>query len=243
MMEPFSTYEYLTAEFTPEEIAKVFSDKTGKKYALKSSTRWGAYDWCGKYGDYVLTMNDKRDVCSSEQNCQLIKFAVLMSPLLYEQTDKIEVYDDTGFLAHYSLGKDTMKCGMYKGRLTLKYVDTKKASTELTVKFIQKYKNTGLPPDPFMRPPMKTLVETKLKLPKTDDMIKGDRICSICTEEVVGFEHIHMTTCGHVFHSKCINEYIIAKGCTEERVEFCKHYCKHSDYVTLYSCPNCRTMV
>ena len=240
IVDLFTMYTTFCKDFSEDIVTKVLSDKTGEEYAIKCETSLGAYDWCGGGNRYILIMNEERNICANSGNSQLVNLTVLMSPKLYGKVDTIEVYDATGFLAHYSLGLSGF---MYKGSFVLKYVDTKEAPTKISVKLRHKKKDIDMSPYSFRRPPMETVVEEKIELPKTEDVIKGGRTCPICVEDVEGFADLHLTKCGHVFHSKCINEYIVSKGCTEERSEFCKHHCRHSDYITEYSCPKCRTMV
>jgi len=69
------------------------------------------------------------------------------------------------------------------------------------------------------------IINTYLYLRKTLYYKNDKPICSICLDELFYKEIIHKTICNHIFHHKCIYDYVKLNKYDE------------------YNCPNCRKCI
>lgn len=184
---------------------------------------FGNYQWCYNKGKYVLSGN-------GNEGSRMVKVIVTMNKKLFEETDVVEIIDETGFLAQYttSILASTQITLFFQ----LKYVDF---DTDLTVncrKFVPCDINKI-----FSRHPMTTIESIKVHIPALTT--KGEDKCTICLEEILKNDNKkHVTECQHIFHEKCLIHYLEK---TNHSCQFnCRPICKHESTYKNFNCPNCK---
>lgn len=209
-----------------------------KLVTVKHKTCFGPYDWCGDCynSGYFLTSKKERNICALSGNAQMIKIDIEMSQSLLNQIDNIEVYDETGFLAHYTYEKlETQRQRFF---FQLKYVDSLNKSTNMIIKFqkfLPRHKNSS----PFSRSPRKTIHQETITIPVVD--VKGDHDCAFCLEPVDMKLDGYLSECSHLFHSTCIFKYLTTKKYLKEHT--CSRFCKHSNKVKPFPCSICNDIL
>jgi hypothetical protein len=76
------------------------------------------------------------------------------------------------------------------------------------------------------------------KIPKINTIT--DDVCSICIDEINDKNLIYIGNCNHIFHMKCMIDYIEYNKLFEELDDYCKIHCKHPRKNKKYICPLCR---
>jgi len=203
------------------------------------SCSYGNFAWCGndynhnKSGMYLSMNVDKMndgDTCK-----MLVTILTRMNEELYKLTDHIEIYDNTGFLANYSVNDITHP--FYFFRFT---VDEKLVNTPLKILFRQfaEKEYTG-----FGIRRMNTIFETSIKIPDVKTMCDYKE-CSICLEEVTDKKNIYISPCKHLFHLSCIFSYLEKNDLLLPMDETCIAFkCSHSKKPKNFLCPNCQTTI
>lgn len=223
--------------------AKYIVDTINKLHPLKTDVNVrlsiGNYEWCGnnydgnKSGHYLTPYNDK----SSEK--VLINLTTKMSKRLFREIDIIEIYHicdgGRGFCANYSTN------GLNNPHKTFFELQPKYGTfgDSLIINY-----SKILPRDPkmgiFSRAPMKIIHTEIVKIPFLE--IKGSNDCAICSGPVDSKRYI--TTCQHLFHSKCIFEYLDSTNKLLPLANHCVQFmCGHARKCDPFECPICKNLL
>lgn len=87
---------------------------------------------------------------------------------------------------------------------------------------------------------------TGVRKPEKNIMTSDKLVCVICSENYhVGDEIYSLDSCGHTFHQKCINDWIVSQCdmCRHIGVKSFTFHCSHTattTYVSATKCPLCR---
>lgn len=199
---------------------------------------YGEFAWCcnGDESGYYLSLVKDR---TYPQKKLLLCIKIVMSRALLNATDRIELYDATGFLASYNTKPITTT--NYSACLK---IDTSLQKTTMQVLF-RKFLPIPTGASPFARTPMETVFKTSFVIQSMT--LSGDSTCSICLEEPTD-DAKYVTPCGHVFHMSCIYDYLHAKEFIRPMPELCSKYCcshgsGHSPKPGPFACPVCRRTV
>lgn len=191
---------------------------------ITPQAQYGNFAWCGNQassGTY-LSRNIDRGFCSYPDKKILITLNVELSDELTRVANKIMVYDPSGFLAHYNTRPLSQ---IYSGKFQ---THEKFQGQELTVeighmadrKFIE-------------------IVSYKITIPILK--VLGDASnCAICIEPIAQSDYdtnVYISPCAHIFHSKCIFEYLELSGNISEP---CWAHCTHGPKPKDWTCPICR---
>jgi len=213
------------------------SEKNDFKVNIKLETFYGKYDWCCVNGisGYTLSVNPKQSSCSYSKIGQMVKIDIFINQELLDKIDIIEMYDKTNFLAQYSVEKLKNKNSFF---FQLQYVNTKESETVLNILF-RKILPRKVGRFTLCRPPMQTILSEKITIPILN--FKGDIKCAICLEEVDDDKYI--SKCKHLFHNKCIFNYIKFNDFINKLSKKCQQHCQHSEKPKPFPCPICRTIL
>lgn len=182
----------------------------------------GPYEWCGR-GESIDSANYLFSTNSTSR--KMLKIDIYMSKKLRKRINNIMVCNLQGGCVQYSFS-------------TPKHYSFYFSTTEkkLHIKFV-KYLPRPPGSHPLNPPPFKIIHQDKLKVPKLQ--IRGEHMCSICMEPAGVENDSYLSECKHIFHNKCIIDYLrtikkLKKDCDR---------CKHGENTQPFKCPNCNTLL
>jgi hypothetical protein len=234
------------------KINELFSIKCNNllKYQcrVKMENYFGSFMWCGNMSSptgsgYVLTNNNLKAEVKYALNLYLI-----MNDELFRETDFIDLYNCENFLMGYNVSSINSQFWS-----TSKLIDPKFIGTDITVIFSKKKalseKEEALVRKNFSRIPRQEIYTIKIKI---QDLIQyGDKTdCNICLESVNSDNDKYITPCGHLFHLKCIFEYLESKDELYPLHSQCARVypngnqsCCNARKIKIFNCPSCNQKV
>lgn len=206
---------------------------------IEVRTKFGRYGWCGNSdrsfcGNYLLCESKHQSVYGDTTK-QMICLIVHMPQNLLSQIQRIQVIDDTGFLAHYTYRKLTNP-----QTLIFKASKSDNPMKKLRVDY-QSYLERPPNAHPLSRTPLKTIYFEEVCVQPLH-VFDTDSLCPICHNKVSADPYI--SQCGHIFHIDCIFDYLRALGKFEGN-ERCDrpNGCGHGRTAEKFPCPVCRTII
>ena len=210
-------------------MSQDFFKKDSYEALVHVEVNQGKFEWCYQHGYWVLTQNNT-------EIKQFLRVNILMNKQLRADINKLEIYDETGFLAHYSI--EPIRNLYYRGEFSPLYVNMLRSDKNFKIKFGTKTVSSST----FSHNNhMKIVYEQDIIVRAISSTIKSDDICPICLESAT-IEKSHITPCMHKFHVECIEMDINIRG---KKINFfgCSEVCKHSSVIIDYECPVCRKRI
>lgn len=226
-----------------EEEQQDHGDKKAKKVDvtspfhadIKTTVSFGQWGWCGlapvggKLG-HNLSLVPAFEVSPGPQPYRY-NINIKMNDELFAVCDQIHLKRD-GFCLQYT----TKTLNQHE---VMEFVcEDKYAGETIDVVFLQNVPTPGH--DPWKRIPTKPLLNMQIVLPALK--ILGDQeICVICMDAATEMKYI--SPCGHLFHLKCIFQYLDHAKLLIKKSEMCSKYCHHSNTPKAFACPVCKTVI
>lgn len=210
---------------------------------------FGRYIWCGNsasiYGSgYYLNNN----LCSSDiygdARTHMLLLTVMYNKKLYNDTDIIQLYDHTGFLFGYSIGKLNENAWFTSKKIKQHHIGTDiilqfKKWIILTPNTKEKQHSN------HVRKQSVTIYEKIIHISQPIQY-SNNSICNICLDDVdkhnVG-DNKYLTHCGHLFHMNCFISYVKSKNAINPTHPRCNNegcICEKPDKV---NCPVCNKKI
>ena len=211
---------------------------------IEWKTKFGQFGWCGNsrrfsHGNHLLCENEYQSVYGKTAK-QFICLIIHMPPTLFSQLNRIQIIDDTGFLANYTVGDPI------KNPQTMIFKASK--SDSLTKKIRIDYQKI-LPriptAHPLSRSPMNTIFSEYVTIAAPYVYNHEECICAICQEIIDAYKSDHyISHCGHIFHMSCIFQYLRATNNMDQNRE-CETIfrCDHGATAKPFPCPSCRAIL
>src|SRR5947207_7614451 len=163
--------------------------------SVNIKTSYGKYAWCGNgydnigSGYYLSTIDDR----NYKDNKLLLDIVITMNTSLASKTDIIEIYDSTGFLAHYSYSELIRETGLlyYKCRYT---TGEDLIGTKLKIYFRELRKDV---PNRrmFSRAPMNTIHTIETTIPELK-IYGNETVCALCFDKPNN-DNKYVNQCSH----------------------------------------------
>lgn len=226
---------FLVTKYIIDAIDKIIPLKT--EVSIKLSV--GNYEWCGNNYGYDISGHYLTPYREKSKEQIMIELSTQMSERLLQKIDLIEIYNmpngQRGFCANYSHYKLSNPHKVFF-KLQPEYG---KIGESLMINYLKL-----LPRNPkaniFSRSPMKIIHSEIIQIPDLE--IKGSNDCAICLEPADTERYI--STCQHIFHSKCIFEYLKATEKLLPLSEYCvKFECGHDKKCKPFECPVCKKLL
>lgn len=193
---------------------------------------YGPYGWCGNNYDgetsgfYLTPYVADGNYWADPHHMKMIRLLITMSQELYNKSDIIEVYTESGSLIQYS--HHDLEFPVH-----VLFFELKEEYSILKIQFRKILGQTRS----FGRAKMNTVLE--MSVPVVELVPFGDD-CPICLETLK--EDKIITHCRHQFHMGCIWAYLKDNGLLKEKCERCKRNCRtgHAEKIKKFNCPVCR---
>jgi len=196
----------------------------------------GPYVWCSNdVSGYYLTerkTDRKTRVDRIKKSVTMVRIEVNICDALFKNVDFIDIFDETGFLAHYT--PSGLRKPYHKFFFELKYV---KDGTVLKICYKKRQRQSYESSRRLERTPMNVIRYDLITIPLLE--AKGNKECMMCClESVLYDDDVYVSQCGHVFHTKCLFEYLRKNNYVKPKDEDCD-YCEHGDKTIPFPCPVC----
>jgi hypothetical protein len=202
-------------------------------YDIKLS--YGIYIWCGNsmLGSGFTFLTDINNVNEHVKDSFMINLEINMNLKLFKDTELIEIYDDEGFLFHYSFLKINEKYTCFK-KINEKYF-----GKELIIHFL-KFKPYQIN-QARTRKQTEKIYSSNIIIPTEFKIYGNEKICNICLEDIN--ENKYITPCGHLFHTQCMINYFEAKDLLNNVHIYCKNSCCNSKKIKPFQCVVCKYLI
>jgi hypothetical protein len=234
----------------PNAINLLFLDKMTDtfEYKCKSDIKmsFGKYLWCGNMSSptgsgftLVNYESTQTDLYGSPYTHTML-LELNLNPKLLKNTDFIDMYDNTGFLMGYNVGKIAKKW------LSFKKIKSELIGTEIRIVFSKKRQLTKEQEEQvrrsFTRIPRDIVYEINVKIPEL--MQYGDKSdCNICLDAVEDEKNRYISPCGHLFHLNCIFKYLETKNLLYPTHPQCLNRCCNAKKIKPFECVVCKNII
>ncbi|AVL94414.1 hypothetical protein ma27 [Moumouvirus australiensis] len=208
-------------------------NQTESKTTIVVKSNYGNYQWCcggcDQAGFYLdATPNFSGIFCGQMINIKII----IHDSNLLDNIDIIEIKTINNELLKHTYSKINKITVFYFG------INEKYAGLSIKINFS---KIKPLPENTrFMRrPDIEIIHQEIIDFPILD--IKSSVECPICLEQITNNKYI--SHCKHVFHIKCLWDYLKINNYLRELSWFCSKHCKHDKKTNPFPCPLCRTIL
>lgn len=224
------------SDFT-QDYSEYFCD-----YEIKVS--FGKYVWCVNAespSGSGFTLTNSKCIDPFENPYTYMMFLKLKpNDKLLKNADFFDIYTDTGFLFGYNVGSIHSNLNQFKK------IEQELIGTELEIIFSIKKNLTDEEKEiitkRFIRMPREEIFTIKIKIPEL--MQYGDcEDCAICLGEVNDITNKYISPCGHLFHLKCIFQYLESKNLLYPMFDLCDDRCCGANKIKPFECVVCKTII
>jgi hypothetical protein len=230
-------------EFIEKKSSTVEDEIAKYETEIITDVSFGKYSFCGNmsgmYGSgYVMTNKDTQPVYGNTIN-YFINLKIEMNNELFLETDRIYLYDYTGFLLGYTVNSLT-KITTFLRKISKEHIGTnlridfskKKILNEQELENLQKT---------MRRYPMDIIHSENITI--NDILQFGDTDCSICNDKIDDDSNKNIFSCGHNFHSSCVWKYLEVNDLLFPIDERCKKNCCDTQKSKNFNCPYCNKLI
>lgn len=180
---------------------------------IKIKKIFGAYSLCDKKNDQKYYLNT---LTPEDPSNYMIKFNITINKELFDKIDIILV-----------CCRETEVFRVPKVKYDMTFMFPIKGSRELTIKYIHIINNGFL--DKLLLRKIKGKIIKKQNVYIDDIKYPRFEECSICLEKITG--NMYKSECDHIFHQKCLVDYIKFNKYYQELDSWCSDKCCHGNKV------------
>ncbi|RYH00854.1 hypothetical protein EON65_48740 [archaeon] len=219
---------------------------------ISTEISFGKYVWCGNIesatgSGFTLTNQSIRDGYG-DTDTYMLSIVVTMNEPLAQRADSIEVFTPWGGLFGYNSrrlrGPTYQFFSKFKPTEVGMELRVVVGGYQVVSDEVRKERSKRL-----MRPLKKTLFEQMIVIPDLPAL--SDTTCSICLSNVETDTNKYITSCKHVFHMRCIWDYLRHTDCLSAVHPRCTQLypsgqhgcCNSAKLIKSFQCPNCKLTI